>query len=185
MNCLTCKTKSCRKTVSCGAESFDIPEALRNYHAAENQQIIQVAAQLVDNKRAGTLSRIQELIEFAQSMHYKRIGLAYCYGMEALAAKVRDIFTKAGLSTIGVSCTVGAFSQSMVNEKSTLSGVSCSPLNQAEQLTAQNVDLAVVIGLCMGHDILFNQYFHGDVTTLVVKDRPFNHNPILGIEAYE
>ncbi|MBL7006807.1 MAG: DUF1847 domain-containing protein [Spirochaetia bacterium] len=182
MNCLACKAKSCRKNISCGAEKFDLDANMDAYHDESSQQIIQAAAVLVDDGRAGTLSRIEELVEFALLMKYQRIGLAYCYGMEDTASAVRDIFTAKGLKTIGVSCTVGAFSQIEVNENSTLSGVSCNPLNQAAQLNQEKVDLAVVIGLCMGHDILFNREFKGDVTTLIVKDRPNAHAPMKGIQ---
>ncbi|MCK5157115.1 MAG: DUF1847 domain-containing protein [Spirochaetales bacterium] len=184
MNCLTCKAKSCCGAVSCGAEKFDLDEQLSVYHEKDTQQIVQAAAKLVDNGRAGTLSRIEELVEFAQLMNYQKIGLAYCYGMEGIAETVRDIFSAKGLKTIGVCCTVGGVRQNEINKESTLPGVSCSPLNQAAQLNQENVDLAVVIGLCMGHDILFHREFTGDVTTLIVKDRPNNHAPMKGIENY-
>ena len=184
MNCLACKTKSCRSSISCGAESFDLDTALQRYHEPENQKVIQTGAHLVDGGRAGTLSRMQEIVEFAKEMRYGKIGLAYCYGMEALAEQVRQILASEGRRAIGVSCTVGAFRQDMVNEESSLPGVSCSPLNQAAQLNAQGVDLAIVIGLCMGHDILFNRQFAGDVTTLVVKDRLYDHAPVQGIVGY-
>lgn len=158
--------------------------ALARYHEDENQQVIQTAAHLVDGGRAGTLSRMQEIVEFAKEMEYRNIGIAYCYGMEQLAQQVRDILVSEGLHAFGVSCTVGAFSQDAVNLESTIAGTSCSPLNQAAQLKAQKADLAIVVGLCMGHDILFNREFDGDVTTLVVKDRTNNHTPVKGIEAY-
>lgn len=183
MNCLACQTKSCRSTVSCGAESFDMDTQLGLYHHQDTQKIIQAAAHLVDGDRAGTLSRIREIIEFAKEMRYRKIGLAYCFGMEHLAQQVRDILGSEGLPATGVSCTVGGLGQNAINQESTLAGVSCSPLNQAAQLNAQGVDLAIVMGLCMGHDILFNRHFEGDVTTLVVKDRPFGHEPVKGIEA--
>jgi len=182
MNCLACKAKSCRGNVSCGAEKFDPASNMDAYHAEDSQKIVQAAAVLVDGGRAGTLSRVEELVEFAQLMNYQRIGLAYCYGMESTASEVRDIFTANGLKSVGVSCTVGGFSQDKINENSSLPGVSCNPLNQAAQLNQENVDLAVVIGLCMGHDILFNREFKGDVTTLIVKDRPNGHAPMKGIQ---
>lgn len=184
MNCLSCKSKSCRRTDSCGAESFGLAESLENYHRPENQKVIGAAARLVDGGRAGTLSRIQEIVEFARDMGYHNIGIAYCYGMEDTALAVRDIFISRGLKTTGVSCTVGGLRQDQVNTESSLPGVSCSPLNQAAQLHAQNVDLAVVIGLCLGHDILFNREFDGDITTLVVKDRTNGHNPMQGITSF-
>jgi uncharacterized metal-binding protein len=184
MNCLACKTKSCRKAISCGAESFDLDSALQRYHEPENQRVIQTGAHLVDGGRAGSLSRMQEIVEFVKEMQYTKIGLAYCYGMETLAEQVRQILASEGIAVIGVSCTVGAFRQNEVNEESSLPGVSCSPLNQAAQLNAQGVDLAIVIGLCMGHDVLFNRQFAGDVTTLVVKDRVYDHAPVKGIVNY-
>jgi uncharacterized metal-binding protein len=184
MNCLNCRAKICQSASSCGAEKFDISSTMTAYHADENQTVIQAAAELVDDGRAGTLSRIEEIIEFSQTMGYRKIGLAYCWGMTALAVTVRNIFSASGLATIGVSCTVGGFSQKEVNEESLLPGASCNPLNQAAQLNAEGVDLAVVIGLCMGHDILFNREFKGDITTLIVKDRPNSHNPLAGIEHY-
>lgn len=183
MNCLACKSKSCRSTLSCGAEKFELSSSLNLYHEGENQEIIQKAAHLVDGGHAGTLSRVEELISFSLEMGYEKIGLAYCYGMEDLANEVRELFQNDGIKTIGVSCTVGGFSQDAVNEESELPGVSCNPLNQAAQLNKEGVDLAVVTGLCMGHDILFNREFKGDSTTLVVKDRPFHHAPVEGIKA--
>ena len=117
-------------------------------------------------------------------MGYRKVGLAYCWGMVALAETVREIFAANGIRAVGISCTSGGFSQQEVNEQSSLPGVSCNPLSQAAQLNAEGVDLAVVIGLCMGHDILFNREFSGDVTTLLVKDRPNSHNPLAGIEQY-
>ncbi|NQT57913.1 MAG: DUF1847 domain-containing protein [Bacteroidetes bacterium] len=185
MNCIACKTKSCRGNISCGAEKFDLDINMDAYHKEDSQKIVQAAAILVDDGRAGTLSRIEELVEFARLMNYQRIGLAYCYGMESTASAVRDIFTANGLKTVGVSCTVGGFSQSEINENSTLTGVSCNPLNQAAQLNQEKVDLAVVIGLCLGHDILFNREFKSDITTLIVKDRPNEHAPFVGIRNYQ
>jgi len=35
-----------------------------------------------------------------------------------------------------------------------------------------------MIGLCMGHDILFQREVKADCTTLVVKDRVHNHAPL-------
>jgi uncharacterized metal-binding protein len=181
MNCLNCRVKSCQRAVSCSGESFDLTEAMEEYHTDANQQVVQAAAEIVDDGRAGTLSRIEELIEFSKLMGYKKIGLAYCWGLTDLASAVRAVFKANGLRAVGVSCTVGGFRQSEVNEKSGLPGASCSPLNQAAQLNADGADLAVVIGLCMGHDVLFTRAFQGDVTTLLVKDRPYNHNPLEGI----
>ena len=37
---------------------------------------------------------------------------------------------------------------------------------------------SVVVGLCVGHDVLFGRHSEAPVTTLVVKDRVTGHNPV-------
>jgi uncharacterized metal-binding protein len=82
-----------------------------------------------------------------------------------------------GLNVRSVSCTVGGMAQNEVNPESEYCTVSCNPIGQAMQLNTENIDLVVMIGLCMGHDILFQRELKADCTTLVVKDRVFNHAP--------
>mgnify|MGYP000188900606 FL=1 len=52
----------------------------------------------------------------------------------------------------------------------------CNPILQAKQLNAEKTDLNVVIGLCVGHDSLFNKYSYALVTTLLTKDRVPGHS---------
>lgn len=52
----------------------------------------------------------------------------------------------------------------------------CNPILQAKQLNAGKPDLNVVIGLCVGHDSLFNKYSDALVTTLLTKDRVPGHS---------
>src|SRR5665811_2022991 len=63
MNCTTCDDKVCRKQqTSCNRESFDETEVISEYQDISNSEIVKAAAELVDSGRAGTLSRIQEII---------------------------------------------------------------------------------------------------------------------------
>ncbi len=180
MNCTRCNNKICRTTQTCQATAFDTQSIKTQYHAG--QKMVQSAAALVDNGRAGTLSRLDEIIEFAKTMDYKLLGLAYCYGMEREAALVRDRIKQAGLNLEAVSCTVGGIAQNEVNQQSEISNVSCNPLGQAAQLNRAKPDLVVTMGLCLGHDILFNRAIESDVTTLVVKDRVYNHAPLRALK---
>lgn len=59
----------------------------------------------------------------------------------------------------------------------------CNPIMQAHVLERAGADLNVIVGLCLGHDVLFNKYSHAPTTTLVVKDRVTGHNPCVGIYA--
>jgi uncharacterized metal-binding protein len=155
---------------------------MSTYHLPENAKIIQAAAKLVDHGRAGTLSRLQEVIEFSKSMNFQRIGIAYCYGMEVEAALITTIFRESGFKIFPVSCTTGGFKQSEVNHASNIEKVSCNPLAQAGQLNSESVDFTITLGLCLGHDILFNKHIQSYTSTLVVKDRVHNHNPIDAIK---
>jgi uncharacterized metal-binding protein len=177
MDCTSCTyDKKCRKTEACQATSFDRAEIVRKY--ADEQEIVQAAAELVDFGRAGTLSRLQEIIAFSKKMNYKRLGLAYCYGMEKQVRQIAEIMRTNGLNVRAVSCTVGGIPQNEVNPESSFCTVSCNPIGQAMQLNHEKTDLVVMIGLCLGHDILFQREIEADCTTLVVKDRVFNHAPL-------
>ena len=179
MDCINCEAKICRKRKSCKQESFSPEEISRNYlEDTDHQKTIQAAAQLVDHGRAGTLSRLEEITEFILSMGYKKVGLAYCYGMEAEAKAVKEYMESRIAPVTGISCSIGALPQSAVNKMSTIKHVACNPIGQAEELNNAGVDFAVVMGLCLGHDILFQKNIRCDFTTLVVKDRKYHHNPM-------
>ena len=182
MDCVRCAAKTCRTTNSCGAEKFEKEELLFSYSETGNQKIVQAAASLVDNGRAGTLSRIQEIIEFIKAMQYVKVGLAYCYGMELDAARLKVHFKQEGINLITVSCSVGGVGQDEVNSESCIHKVSCNPLGQALQLNAEKAELVIIMGICLGHDILLQRNLKADSTTLIVKDRVFRHNPLLGLE---
>jgi uncharacterized metal-binding protein len=53
----------------------------------------------------------------------------------------------------------------------------CNPIGQAMALNDLKTDLNIIVGLCIGHDILFTRYSEAPVTTFIVKDRVTGHNP--------
>ena len=183
MNCTSCDNKICRKEqISCERESFVKSDIISQYQEESHREIVEAAAKLVDSGRSGKLSRMEEIIEFAKRMNYQKLGIAYCYGMEKQARAIEKFLTDEWFDVSAVSCSVGGLKQSEVNAASCIHKVSCNPLGQAEQLNAEKVDLTLVVGICMGHDILLNRNLSMDFTTLVVKDRKFNHAPLMGIE---
>jgi uncharacterized metal-binding protein len=54
----------------------------------------------------------------------------------------------------------------------------CNPVYQAELLNEAGTQLNIVLGLCVGHDMLFTKNSKAYVTTLSVKDRMTGNNPI-------
>jgi uncharacterized metal-binding protein len=180
MDCTRCNSKVCRNGEQCQVVNFNTREVLKEYY--REPRIVQAAAKLVDNNRAGTLSRLQELLEYSKLLNLRTIGLAYCYGMENKARIVADYFREHHFRVEAASCTVGGVLQKEVNLTSEICSVSCNPIGQAKQLNSKHPDIVITMGLCLGHDILFNREIKSDCTNLVVKDRVFNHQPLQAIK---
>lgn len=107
--------------------------------------------------------RVRELIEFATRMGIEKIGIAFCAGLREETAQLAKILDSHGFTLSTVVCSVNQ---------------GCNPVGQALALNAQETELNVVMGLCMGHDVLFTEFSEAPITTLVVKDRVMCHNPV-------
>ena len=116
------------------------------------------------------------------------MGLAFCTGLTKEAAIVTDIFEKAGFEVVSARCKVGAVPKELIGitQEQKIGGphsceTMCNPIAQAEIMNAEKVDMAVMLGLCLGHDTLFFQYCRVPITVLAVKDRVTGHNPLAAI----
>jgi uncharacterized metal-binding protein len=132
--------------------------------------------------------RIVELIQFSRKMGYKKLGLAFCTGLAHEAGILTDILENQGFTVISARCKMGAVPKEKIGIKpeEKIGGPAscenmCNPIAQAKILNSQKVDLAIVLGLCLGHDTLFIQYCRVPVTVLAVKDRVTGHNPLAAI----
>ncbi len=129
-------------------------------------------------------TRMRELIEYARVLGYKRIGIAGCIGLIEESKIIGRILTEAGFEVILVSCMAGSAHESKFGLKERERGSShstCNPLMQAETLNNEKTDLNVMVGLCLGHDILFIKNSKADVTPFIVKDRVTGHNPVAAL----
>lgn len=107
--------------------------------------------------------RVRELIEFCKRMQIKKLGIAFCVGLREETKQLTKILKSHRFLVSAVVCAV--------NE-------SCNPVGQALVLNQERTELNIVMGLCMGPDILFSRFSEAPVTTLVVKDRVTCHNPV-------
>jgi uncharacterized metal-binding protein len=120
----------------------------------------------VNKDAAGEWPRVKELVEFATRMGVKRIGLAFCVGLANEAAVLRDILASHGLEVCGVACSVEG---------------PCNSTGQAKILNALDVDLNVLLGLCVGHDAVFMRHADAPATVVGVKDKVTCHNPVAAL----
>jgi uncharacterized metal-binding protein len=134
-------------------------------------------------------TRIEEIMEFAEKMEYKTIGLVHCVGFIKEAKLTSDIFRANGFKVVSICCKGGTTSkaemdmgQYQLNLK--YEGM-CNPIGQAMAVEQEGCDLAVIEGLCVGHDTLFLKHCNIPVTYLIVKDRVTGHNPAAAIYTSE
>jgi len=182
MDCTLCTVKGCRTNNPCTDYSH---EYIDLYQKEETLTTIRSASKLVDDGRAGTLSRLEEIAAYAEQKNYQTLGVAYCYGMEKEAVLARKYLKKEGFNTVMVSCTVDGLKESQIDSAKSADSVSCNPLGQANILNSSNVDFTILMGLCLGHDILIQKSLTMDFTTWLVKDRVNMHRPMDGLPGYQ
>lgn len=134
------------------------------------------------------IPRIEETMDFAEKCGYRTIGLAFCIGLRKEARKIAKIFEARGFQVASVCCKVGRTPKEAIglSGEEKIRGAEamesmCNPIVQAELMNRQDVDLAVMLGLCVGHDTLFLKYCKVPCTVLAVKDRVLGHNPLAAV----
>ncbi len=177
-NCLDCASKVCKTK---GADCFDVHGVSRQiYQEDDVNALVKNSSKLVDNGRAGELSRFQEVVEFCQLQGYKNVGLAYCFGLEAIAQDVRDKLVASGVGVVPARCTMGGVKERHIDKEKDTEAISCNPAGQAHFLNSR-ADFVIEIGLCLGHDVVFHKELTVPFTVLLVKDRVYQHAPLRGI----
>ena len=146
------------------------------------------AYETIRGVRMAVRPRIKELIEFGRLINAQRIGVAFCAGMRDEAARIVSFLEKSGFSVASVLCKCGGVDKTRlhVDKKYKIGDplkfeASCNPVLQAELLNKAETDINVIVGLCLGHDMLFTMNSKAPVTTLIVKDRLLGHNPVIAL----
>jgi len=172
-----------------------LDKALEKYQSPDIQEFARQASiqefECYENTPEGRRTknpRIVELIQFAGKMGYTKLGLAFCAGLSHEARIVTEILENQGLQVVSARCKMGGIPKEKIGIKpeQKIGGPlscepMCNPIAQAEVLNSEKVDMAVMLGLCLGHDTLFFQYCRVPVTVLAVKDRVTGHNPLAAI----
>lgn len=128
-------------------------------------------------------TRIQETVEFARRMGYRRLGVAFCSGLQSEARTLVEILEAQGFEVASVACKVGATPKEILGLKDTEKirvgqfEAMCSPIAQAAVLNHEQTELNIMVGLCVGHDSLFLKHATAPCTVLVTKDRVLGHAP--------
>jgi uncharacterized metal-binding protein len=129
-------------------------------------------------------TRVEDTIAFSKLMNYKKIGIATCIGLLEETHRLASILKAQGFTPLSVCCKTGSIDKLELglDESDKVRPATfepaCNPVAQAQLMNRAGTDMNVIVGLCVGHDILFTKYSEAPVTTLVVKDRVTGHNPV-------
>lgn len=164
----------------CEYEDSDVKEFARQASIQE----FECYENTPDGRRAKN-TRIEETVQFAKKCGYKKLGLAFCAGLPNEARMLTDILESNGFEVVSVRCKVGAIPKERIGIRpdQKIRGPEnwesmCNPISQAKIMNAQKVELAILLGLCVGHDTLFLKYCRVPVTVLAAKDRVTGHSPL-------
>ena len=162
-----------------------IEQTKTEYSTVENIDIYRASAKVVENGYR-QWPRIQEAIEFARELKLSKIGLASCIALAPELRLVTKLFMGAGFDVVAVACQIGRVSPEDrgVFDVDKSHGSTCNPIAQAGILNCEGTELNYVLGLCLGHDILFNRYSRAPVSTLIVKDRVTGNNPAAALYTF-
>ena len=128
-------------------------------------------------------TRVEDTVAFIRLMGWRRVGIATCIGLLDETRRLEEILVANGLEPVSVCCKVGSVDKARLgipeSEKVRPGSFepACNPVAQARILGELGTDVNIIVGLCVGHDMLFSKHSKAPVTTLVVKDRVTGHNP--------
>ena len=129
-------------------------------------------------------TRVEDTIALAKLMGYRKIGIGTCIGLLEESNRLVEILTAQGFEPLSVCCKAGSIDKlelGIGENYKVRPGTfepACNPIAQAQLLNQADTDMNIIVGLCVGHDMLFAKYSSAPVTTLVVKDRVTGHNPV-------
>lgn len=194
--CTDCKTLACCNSDSerpgfcpfLGVGATVRESTKDSYRSGAGGRIMRATSAVMSQSISSSWSRVQELVAFCREMGIEKIGLAYCIALRKETRILAQVLGENGLEVREAFCKMGGMRLSEIGigkDDPDCDPVSCDPLVQAHVLNEEGTGLNVLVGLCLGHDILFMQNSDAPCTTLIVKDIKYRHNPITGLRLLE
>ncbi len=121
-----------------------------------------------------SLNRIEQIRAFAIEANYLKIGIANCITFSRETEIIKRYLSK-DFEVFTVDCKYGRLSKKELFNENNLR-VLCNPAGQAKFLNDKKTDLNISIGLCVGHDMIFNKASKAPVTCLYTKDFTNNND---------
>ena len=187
--CADCVNKPCRSHQldrlpgNCPTAEYSEEQSLERYKGEEKEMAYCSAR--VEGDFYCRITRVEETMEYALRMGYTHLGVAFCVGLSEEARRLVRILRANHFEVDAVCCKNGSVPKSRLgitreqqaHPEREFEAI-CNPAAQAELLEQAGCDLAILLGLCVGHDTLFIRHCSIPCTVLAVKDRVMAHNPL-------
>ena len=173
-----CPTKVDPETQAAARSQYEDPEV---------RKVARESA-IVESQGYCKWTRVEEIVQFAKRMGYKKIGIANCISFVDHAYVLSGILESHGFEVMSVACKTGSIPKEemgIANHEKIRPGEFeslCNPVCQAQLLNEHGSEFNVVLGLCIGHDSIFFQHAKALTTVLVAKDRVLGHNPVAALQ---
>jgi len=161
-------------------------EGRQPYRGWEIDALARLACEAVDEGSFPS-SRLAETMAVAHGLGVKHIGVSFCVGFREEAKILVRLLETNGFRVSSVCCKTGAVPKEEAGipdaEKVRPGRVEmvCNPVAQAELLNRDDVQFALILGQCVGHDAATLQHLKAPATCLVAKDRVLAHNTVAAL----
>lgn len=182
MKCAKCPDNKCHGAGGRNCTKLTHDEVKAIYRAdPENVKIMETAA-AIEGRHYCQFSRLEESAEFIKLMGLKKVGLAFCVGLREEAGYVSDYLSKFA-EVESVCCKVCSMPKAELGLEQIKPGVEamCNPMVQAKLLNDAGCEVNFTVGLCVGHDMLFNKATKVPTSCIITKDRLLGHNPAAAV----
>lgn len=188
--CAACSEHYCRKgdleklPSNCPCNEKEEIEKIKELYLEDENRKLSYNSALVEAEGYCKKTRLEEIMDFADKCGFKKLGVAFCFGLSNEAKILCSILKYNGFEVDSVICKNGSIPKEFLKiqdaEKIRPGSYEpmCNPIGQAVFLNNIKTDLNIIIGLCVGHDSLFIKYSNAPVTVFAVKDRVLAHNPM-------
>jgi uncharacterized metal-binding protein len=162
-------------------------KAVGLYEEKEELRKMARAAAIVEATGFMKWTRVEDTMEFARRLGFKKLGIACCTGLRREGAVLKKILKQNGFEVVSTICKTGAVPKEklgLADSQKIRPGrfeAMCNPVAQAMLLDSAGSELNIVVGLCVGHDSIFMKTSKAPVTVLITKDRVLCHNPVAAI----
>jgi uncharacterized metal-binding protein len=133
-------------------------------------------------------SRVAEAMDVAQELGARHIGVSFCVGFREEAKELTRVLETNGFTVSSVCCKTGAIpkEEAGIGDEGKVNPgkaeMICNPVAQGELLNRDGVELAMVLGQCVGHDAATLSSLEAPAFCLVAKDRVLAHNTYAALD---